>query len=309
VNQVYLVSGASRSALCAAPPIFVMLLMLAVLRRRRDRPGGCGGGHLVAGFIFDMPWRLVFSSTVFGAAFGLFPIAWVVFWAIALYRLTVDTGQFDIIRASIGGLTQDRRLQALLIAFAFGAFVEGAAGFGMPVAVDAAMLTGLGFSPFYAAGICLLANTAPVAFGSIDPVTPRCVNLPPGFSAGVGRICAPSPRFYRPPDARARWPQSLAAVARTLVAGLCSHHSSLRSTSWAPFTDILLPMWRSSGSCCSAGLKPRATHRRRCGPGTPAFRPFRARQAPHLHCWDRCPGVSAPRRCSARPPSGNPADD
>ena len=90
-----------------------------------------------------------------------------VFTAILLYRITVETGQFEIIKDSIGSLTADRRLQALLIAFAFGAFIEGAAGFGTPVAVAAAMLTGLGFSPFYAAGICLLANTAPVAFGSI----------------------------------------------------------------------------------------------------------------------------------------------
>ncbi len=87
------------------------------------------------------------------------------FWAVALYRLTVETGKFEIIKDSVGRLTPDRRLQALLIAFAFGAFIEGAAGFGTPVAVAAAMLTGLGFSPFYAAGICLLANTAPVAFG------------------------------------------------------------------------------------------------------------------------------------------------
>ena len=101
-----------------------------------------------------------------GAAFGLLPIGWIVFWAVVLYRITLETGKFEIIKDSIGGLTGDRRLQAMLIAFAFGAFIEGAAGFGTPVAVAAAMLTGLGFSPFFAAGICLLANTAPVAFGS-----------------------------------------------------------------------------------------------------------------------------------------------
>ena len=102
----------------------------------------------------------------------MLPIGWIVFSAILLYRLTVETGKFEIIKDSVGSLTPDRRLQALLIAFAFGAFIEGAAGFGSPVAVAAAMLTGLGFSPFYAAAICLLANTAPVAFGSIGiPVT------------------------------------------------------------------------------------------------------------------------------------------
>ena len=112
------------------------------------------------------------------------------FWAVALYRLTVETGQFEIIKDSVGRLTQDRRLQALLIAFAFGAFIEGAAGFGTPVAVAAAMLTGLGFSPFYAAAICLIANTAPVAFGAIGTplVTLAGVtNLPlAALSADVG---------------------------------------------------------------------------------------------------------------------------
>jgi lactate permease len=117
------------------------------------------------------------------------------FWSIFLYRLSVETGQFEVIKGSIGGLTTDRRMQALLIAFAFGAFVEGAAGFGAPVAVAAAMLTGLGFSPAYAAGICLLANTAPVAFGSIGiPVLTLAgiTGLPiHPLSAQVGRLCAP----------------------------------------------------------------------------------------------------------------------
>ena len=114
-----------------------------------------------------MPVSLAASAVAYGAAQGLFPIGWVVFSAILLYNITVATGQFDTVRASVANLTGDRRLQALLIAFAFGAFIEGAAGFGTPVAVAAAMLTGLGFKPFRAATICLLANTAPVAFGSI----------------------------------------------------------------------------------------------------------------------------------------------
>src|SRR5690606_19857674 len=135
------------------------------------------------------------SSTLYGAAFGLLPIGWIVYWAIVLYRLTLETGNFEIIKDSIGGLTADRRLQAMLIAFALGAFIEGAAGFGTPVAVAAAMLTGLGFSPFFAAGICLLANTAPVAFGSIGiPVVTLAVTtgLPElELSSWVGRLCAP----------------------------------------------------------------------------------------------------------------------
>src|SRR5690606_19324380 len=141
------------------------------------------------------PFGLIVSATSMGAAFGLFPIGWIVFWAIMLYRITLETGNFEIIKDSIGGLTSDRRLQAVLIAFAFGAFIEGAAGFGTPVAVAAAMLTGLGFSPFYAAGICLLANTAPVAFGSIGiPVVTlaQITGLDQDLlSAWVGRLCAP----------------------------------------------------------------------------------------------------------------------
>ncbi len=133
-------------------------------------------------------------STVYGGAYGLFPIAWIVFASIMLYRLAVDTGKFEIIKDTVGGLTDDRRLQAMFIAFSFGAFIEGAAGFGAPVAVSGAMLAGLGFSPFYAAGICLLANTAPVAFGSIGiPVTTlaNVTGLPVmALSAMVGRLCA-----------------------------------------------------------------------------------------------------------------------
>jgi lactate permease len=141
-----------------------------------------------------MPAQLAVISAIYGAAFGLFPIAWIVFTSIMLYRLAVDTGKFEIIKDSIGGLTTDRRLQAMFIAFSFGAFIEGAAGFGAPVAVSGAMLAGLGFNPFYAAGICLLANTAPVAFGSIGiPVTTlaNVTGLPVlPLSAMVGRLCA-----------------------------------------------------------------------------------------------------------------------
>jgi len=185
------------SATAAALPIFVLLLALAVLRLAAWKAAllGLATAALVASVLYGMPANLILSSALYGAAFGLFPIAWIVFWAVVLYRLTVETGQFAVIRDSVGRLTQNRPMQALLIAFAFGAFIEGAAGFGTPVAVAAAMLTGLGFPPFYSAAICLLANTAPVAFGSIGTplVTLAGVtNLPlPLLSAGVGRICAP----------------------------------------------------------------------------------------------------------------------
>jgi lactate permease len=189
------------SALVAAIPIFALLLALGVLRLPAWKSAllGLGVAILLAIFVYGMPARLMGSAVVYGAAFGLFPIAWIVYSAILLYRITVETGKFEIIKDSVGGLTGDKRLQALLIAFAFGAFLEGASGFGTPVAVAAAMLAGLGFSPYYAAGICLLANTAPVAFGAIGiPVITLAgiTGLPlADLSANVGRICAPVSLF------------------------------------------------------------------------------------------------------------------
>ncbi len=157
------------SALVAAIPIFFFLFALAGLRLK---------GYLaalltvllaviVAVASHGMPVKLALLSTLYGALFGLWPIGWIVVTAVFLYNLTVETGQFKIIKDSIASFTEDRRLQALLIAFSFGAFLEGAAGFGTPVAITAAMLVGLGFNPLYAAGICLIANTAPVAWGAV----------------------------------------------------------------------------------------------------------------------------------------------
>lgn len=202
-QQTYtpLASSLPISALVAALPIFVLLFLLGVLRKPSWMAAlaGLATASIVALAAYGMPVATMVSAVGYGAAFGLFPIGWIVFWAIQLYRITVDTGKFEIIKDSVGSLTNDHRLQALLIAFAFGAFIEGAAGFGTPVAVAAAMLTGLGFSPFYAAGICLLANTAPVAFGSIGIplVTLQGITGLPmaALSSNVGRICAPVSLF------------------------------------------------------------------------------------------------------------------
>ncbi|MGG3693988.1 L-lactate permease [Heyndrickxia ginsengihumi] len=117
--------------------------------------------------VYKMPVAFPVMSATQGAVYGIIPIGWIIVTSVFLYKLTVKTGQFEIIRNSVVSITEDRRLQALLIAFSFGAFLEGAAGFGAPVAISAALLVGLGFNPLYAAGICLLANTAPVAFGAI----------------------------------------------------------------------------------------------------------------------------------------------
>src|SRR5437763_7369553 len=184
------------SAAVAAIPVLVLFFMLGV---KRQAAGMAALTALAVAFVialvaYHMPIKLAVISTATGAAYGIFPIAWIVFASIMLYRLAVDTGKFEVIKDSVGGLTNDRRLQALFIAFSFGAFIEGAAGFGAPVAVSGAMLAGLGFSPFYAAGICLLANTAPVAFGSIGiPVITlaNVTGLPVlALSAMVGRLCA-----------------------------------------------------------------------------------------------------------------------
>jgi lactate permease len=127
---------------------------------------------LVATIVYRMPVSLALLSTANGAIYGLFPICWIILPAVFLFNLAVRSGQFDIIRHFMASITSDRRIQALLIAFSFGSFLEGTAGFGAPVAITAAMLSGLGFNPLYAAGICLIANTAPVAFGSIGiPIT------------------------------------------------------------------------------------------------------------------------------------------
>ena len=185
------------SALVAAIPILVLFFMLGVQAQAGldgcDERAGLGTARRARCLRHaGVRWPLI--STVYGAAFGIFPIAWIVFSSIMLYRLAVDTGKFEIIKDSVGGLTNDRRLQAMFIAFSFGAFIEGAAGFGAPVAVSGAMLAGLGFNPFYAAGICLLANTAPVAFGSIGIPVITLANVTGldklALSSMVGTLCA-----------------------------------------------------------------------------------------------------------------------
>src|SRR5579872_2238431 len=185
------------SALVAMLPVFVVLLLLGVLRKPAWLAAMAGfvTAFITSVAVYGMPFTTAASSALYGAANGMMPIGWIVFTAILLYRVTVDTGKFEIIKESLGNITKDRSVQALLIAFAFSGFIEGAAGFGTPVAIAAAMLAGLGFPPFLAASVCLLGNTAPVAFGSIGTpliMLQRVTNLPiDGLSADVGRLCAP----------------------------------------------------------------------------------------------------------------------
>jgi lactate permease len=157
------------SAAVAALPI-VFLLWALVVRGLKGYVAGLATialTLLIAVLVYGMPPHLALLAAIHGALYGLFPIGWIVLAAVVLYQITVRTGQFDVIKQSVASLTEDRRIQALLIAFSFGAFLEGCAGFGAPVAISAGMLVGLGFDPRYAAGLCLVANTAPVAFGSI----------------------------------------------------------------------------------------------------------------------------------------------
>ncbi len=156
------------STLAAVLPVLVLFTFL--LKHARPHIAAIAGALtalLCSIALFGMPAPLALASFSFGGAFGLLRICWIVLNAVFLYDITVASGQFDVMRASVGSISADRRLQALLIAFSFGAFIEGAAGFGAPVAISAAMMAGLGFNPFKAAALCLIANTAPVAFGAL----------------------------------------------------------------------------------------------------------------------------------------------
>lgn len=174
-TQVYApVGGIGTSALIAAIPVVVLLALLAFWHVR---------AHIaaiiallvalgIAIFVYGMPAKLALASAGYGAAFGLLPIGWLILNAIFIYQLSVETGQFTVLQNQIAGISRDRRIQALMLAFCFGAFIEGAAGFGAPVAISGALMIGLGFKPLEAAKLALIGNTAPVAFGSLGiPLT------------------------------------------------------------------------------------------------------------------------------------------
>jgi len=284
-NYTPVVGSLGLSAFLAAIPVFVLLYLLGAKRKPAwvAALAGLGAAALVALLVYRMPAAALASAAAYGATFGLFPIGWVVFCAILLYRITVETGKFEIVKDSVGSLTDDRRLQALLIAFAFGAFIEGAAGFGTPVAVAAAMLSGLGFSPFYAAGICLLANTAPVAFGSIGtPILTLATvtGLPMDkLSAATGRICAPIsllvPAYLI--LVMGGWRVMRGVLAAVLVCGVSFASTQFIASNWIgpQLTDILsslaaigslvllLALWRPSDSFRFNDADPQAVASRR----------------------------------------------
>ena len=162
------------SALVALVPVLVIFWALVIKKTKGYKASlmACLAAIIIALVIYEMPVKLALLSAANGALYGFFPICWIVISAVFLFNLTVKSGQFEVIKHSMASITADRRLQAILIAFSFGAFLEGTAGFGAPVAITAAMLVGLDFDPMYATGLCLVANTVPVAFGSVGiPIT------------------------------------------------------------------------------------------------------------------------------------------
>src|ERR1700745_2041090 len=169
-NQVYdPFNNATASTIPAALPVVTLLLLIASNKVKAHTAAIVAliVANVVAIFIFTMPTGLSLRATVLGAVTGFFPIGWIVLHVIFLSRLTVEKGVFETLQNTIGGVTKDRRLQLLLIAFAFGAFFEGASGFGTPVAVTGGILFGLGLSPLAASGLSWIANTAPVAYGAL----------------------------------------------------------------------------------------------------------------------------------------------
>src|ERR1700674_3118544 len=194
-TQVYTpVAGSlALSALVAALPVVVLLGLLAFghVKAHWAALSGLAASLTVAILVFGMPVKLAGAAALMGAAYGLFPIGWIVLGAIFIYDVTVKSGDFEVVKDTIASVGSDRLVRVLLIAFCFGAFIEGAAGFGTPVAISAAMLIGLGFRPLQAAGLALIANTAPVAFGALGtPIIAlaKVTGLPlEQLSAMVGR--------------------------------------------------------------------------------------------------------------------------
>src|SRR5437868_3276111 len=169
-NQIYDPLGnAALSTVAAALPVVTLLVLIASGRVKAHLAAVIAliAANIITIFIYTMPAAMSVKASLLGVVVGFFPIGWIVLNVIFLYRITVETGRFELLKRAIGGVTTDRRLQLLLIAFAFGAFFEGASGFGTPVAITGAVLIGLGFSPLAASGLSLIANTAPVAYGAL----------------------------------------------------------------------------------------------------------------------------------------------
>src|SRR6476469_2885438 len=230
------------STLIAALPIIVLLGLLAGFKVKPHwcAIAGAFTAIAVAILVFKMPIVLAVASFGYGVGFGLLKIAWIVLAAVFLYDISVETGQFEIMKESVAGITADRRLQVLLVAFCFGAFIEGAAGFGAPVAIAGAFMIGLGFRPFHAAALNLIANTAPVAWGSVGiPVHTLAAvcGLPESdLSATIGRILpitAVMVPFWRV-RTMVSWKETFEVLPAILVVGVSF---ALTQFFWSNFVD------------------------------------------------------------------------
>jgi lactate permease len=230
------------STLVAALPIIVLFTLLAGLKVKPHwcAIAGAATAVLVAILFFKMPPLLAGMSFAYGVAFGVLKIAWIVLAAVYLYDISVETGQFEIMKESIAGITADRRLQVLLVAFCFGAFIEGAAGFGAPVAIAGAFMIGLGFKPFHAAALNLIANTAPVAWGAIGtPIhTLAAVSALPesDLNAMLGRILPLSAVIvpFWLVRTMVGWSETFEVLPAILVVGLSF---SLTQYFWSNYVD------------------------------------------------------------------------
>jgi len=242
------------SALVGSIPILLLFYLLAVRRTYAPLAAACGAlaAIVIAVAVVGMPLPLALISFAYGGAFGLLPIGWVVFAAIFVYQVSLESGQFEIIKASISNVTADRRLQALLIAFAFGTIMEGAAGFGAPVAICGALMVGIGFKPFQAAILCLMANTSPVAWGSIGvPVVTLAgvTGLPLNdLSAMCARILAITSLFVPLWMVRMMvgWSETLEVLP---AAAVCSISFAAVTMFWGNYMDAYL-VNIVSGSVC-----------------------------------------------------------
>src|SRR5262249_20072724 len=243
------------STLLAALPVLVLFWLLVPRRWLAPKAGAAAAlvAILVAVIVYRMPAEMAGMAFIHGAGFGLLPVGWTIFNAMLLYNVTVETGQFSVVRRSVAGLSGDARIQAILIGFAFGAFLEGAAGGGPPVAICGAIMVGLGFNPFLAAVLCLIANTSPVAFGGLG--TPLIVlsgvtDLPTETLSVMAGHQLPLLSFIVPPwmvRCLCNWPESWEGWPALLVAGgsfaafqflFATIHVYLPGVVLYPMTDI-----------------------------------------------------------------------
>ncbi len=304
------------STLLAALPVLVLFWLLVPRRWLASKAGAAGAvtAIVLAIVIYGMPAPMAVMAFVQGAGFGLLPVGWTIFSAMLLYNITVETGHFAIVRRSVAGLSGDARIQAVLIGFAFGAFLEGAAGGGTPVAICGAIMVGLGFHPFLAAVLCLIANTSPVAYGGLG--TPLIVlggvttGLPTETLSVMASHQLPFLSFLVPlymTKCMCTWKQTREVWPVLLVSGgSFALFQYTFATAHLHFGTVLYPMTDIGGGIFSlvvTALFCASGSRRRSGTSTTRSRHPRPR--PRRQPNPRPPTPPRPRRCSPEP-TANP---